>query len=181
MEEFVFYVLKREHHFKRTFQHCEFVKKYLQKIIDSPSFVVPFDKTILENEKFNHDFSKKTEPELSTYIDLSWFYKMKKEGKKCKEISKQKIDEAILHHYKHNKHHPEFWCKTDNLLEQNSNLDCSLMPLEYIACMVADWLAMSEENKSDINNWIKQTIGIRWNFTEKQVNLINQIIEKIKE
>ena len=52
------------------------------------------------------------------------------------------------------------------------------MPLLYIAEMVADWMAMSEEKNTCPYEWADKNIGVRWNFTDKQKEFIYNILDK---
>jgi len=45
--------------------------------------------------------------------------------------------------------------------------------------MVADWLAMSDEKKTDVFDWAEKNINKRWKFTKEQVQLINDLIGNV--
>ena len=98
------------------------------------------------------------------------------------------MHEATYHHVKHNKHHPEYWDNTTTLESINPKdrdkkpekpVDATKMPLNYVAVMVADWLAMSEEKKTSVKDWISNNVNKRWIFTPKQVELINKLSDAV--
>jgi len=53
------------------------------------------------------------------------------------------------------------------------------MPLTYVAAMVADWLAVSDERKTNPYKWAEQNIGTRWKFNKDQIELIYDLINKL--
>lgn len=69
----------------------------------------------------------------------------------CKSYRYELFDEAVEHHYKHNKHHWKYWCydwwKRDAYPEYDLNyakLSTPIeMPTEYLIEMICDWTAMS--------------------------------------
>jgi len=64
-------------------------------------------------------------------------------------------------------------------LHANALVNATGMPLTYIGSLMADWLAMSEEKKTDVNDWIKNNVNIRWEFIPAQVNLMQKIVRLI--
>lgn len=62
------------------------------------------------------------------------------------------IETAIEHHRKSNKHHPEFWGGFNN------------MPEVYMAEMVCDWYARSNEFGTDLKNWIDTEAVLKYNI-----------------
>lgn len=169
----------------RTGLHIGLVCKYLQEIID---LNLPYlDNNILESEMV-HDKSKFSEPEYTPYLHITWKYKMQKEGVVYNPPEGIDIQAATFHHIKVNKHHPEYWDDTvtsecvnpNNRDKPSGNLvNASKMPGEYIACMIADWLAMSEEKNTNVYDWISMNVGKRWHFTFDQKVLINTITDKV--
>lgn len=61
-------------------------------------------------------------------------------------------------------------------LHANALVNATGMPLTYIGSLMADWLAMSEEKKTDVNDWIKNNVNVRWEFTPTQVRLMSKIV-----
>ena len=178
--------IMKEYFEKRTNLHIGLVRKYLIKIYDWDNNI--FTPEILA-EELSHDALKWEEPEYTPYVHLTWKYKLANEGGKY-ELPKDielKAYEATFHHIKHHKHHPEFWMKDItieylNKVDRNAPpdiVDATEMPLPYIASMMADWCAMSEEKKSNLQEWIDKNVNVRWKFSEEQVNLIQNIANAI--
>jgi predicted SprT family Zn-dependent metalloprotease len=178
-----------KHHISRLQSHTALVGKYLQKIIDLK--IDGIDENILIKEISEHDASKTVEPELMPYRLISWFYKCKKEGKEFPMTDKQKeeVQEVTFHHVKNNTHHPEYWCKDatiecinpENRNKSNMCIDCIEMPLTYVATMIADWSAVSEEYGTKAKDWADANIDKRWKFSDEQKSLIYELIEKLAE
>ena len=171
----------------RTGYHLYLVNKWSNKILNNFPLELENDRKLFEKERDEHDKLKWVEPEYTPYVELTWDYKCKELGFK-NEISaeiKDKIHEATLHHIKRHKHHPEYWSddvylnKEDRDKPPGSIVDASKMPLVYIASMVADWFAMSEEKGGHPKDWADKNVNIRWKFNDEQVTLIYNLIEKI--
>ncbi len=178
-----------EKHFKeRTNHHIDLVGKYLAEISDLN--LPEVDTNILDLEATDHDSSKFLFPEYGPYLHLTWKYKLQKEGHSypiAKELQSL-IHKATFYHIKNNKHHPEYWdpnvtIEALNLVNRDKpsgNLvDATRMPLTYVASMVADWLAMSEEKSSNPYEWAEMNIDKRWKFTQSQKELIYKILELV--
>lgn len=172
---------------KRTSLHIGLVKKYIGKILELN--LPEINAKLLEAEK-EHDSSKFMEPEYTPYVHTTWKYKQKRLGGdyEIPEDMKAKTDEATFHHIKSNKHHPEYWddkVKPNCLNSQDRDApsgnmtDATKMPLTHIGAMMADWLAMSEEKNTNVNDWIKNNVNIRWKFSPKQVELIHKIAKNV--
>ena len=177
-----------EHFQKRTNYHISLVGKYLDKIIALNDSRI--DNKILEKEKLEHDQSKFEEPEYTPYLHVNWSYNMKDQGKEYNPSAdiKDQMQSATFHHVKNNQHHPELWDATSTKDAINSKdrdkppekmIDATLMPLSYIACMVADWLAMSAEKGTDPYKWAEDNINKRWKFSEPQVKLIYDLLDNV--
>lgn len=176
----------KQHFLERTNYHISLVQKYLDKIIalnDSR-----LDNKILEQEKI-HDQSKFKEPEYSPYLHINWKYYLKDQGKEYNppDEIKNQMHAASFHHIVSNKHHPDYWDKNitpDNLNSEDRDkpakiVDSTRMPPTYVASMIADWLAMSEEKKTDPYEWAQKNINKRWKFTDEQVKLIYDLLNRI--
>jgi hypothetical protein len=81
------------------------------------------------------------------------------------EDRKLKLKLAIHHHNTTNPHHPEYWA--GGIKE---------MPDVYIAEMVADWKARSEEFGTSLRDWIEDSATKRFGFT-KEDKVYKQIME----
>jgi hypothetical protein len=173
---------------KRTKLHITLVQKYLDKII---ALGLPeLNPEVLESEK-DHDTSKWEDPEREPYVHVSWKYRQQDLGKKYEPPADtaQKMKEATYHHVKNNKHHPEYWDDTttpdsinpkDREAKPDKPVDATKMPLDYVAAMVADWLAMSEEKGTSIGSWVSKNVNVRWKFTPEQVALIDKLVDQVK-
>lgn len=165
---------------KRTNYHINLVRKYLDKIIQLN--LNNIDNIILEQEKVEHDYTKFIDPEYEPYLYITWDYKCKDEGVEFNipEKIKEEMNKATHHHILNNKHHPEFWSentisfinKDDRDKPSEKIFNCTKMPFSYIGCMVADWLAMSEEKGTNPFDWIEKNVNTRWEFTKDQKKFI---------
>ncbi|HQF36466.1 MAG TPA: DUF5662 family protein [Candidatus Dojkabacteria bacterium] len=177
-----------EHFTNRTNYHIKLVQNYLDEIIalNDPRL----DNKILEKEKINHDQSKFKDPEYIPYLHVNWSYNLKNQGKKYNppEAIKDQMQAATFHHVKNNQHHPEFWDDKATIGSINGKdrdkpseqmVDATSMPLTYIAVMVADWLAVSNERKTDPYQWAEININKRWKFSTDQVKLIYDLLDTI--
>ena len=137
---------------KRTNKHISLVQKYLSQIQDLN--LEDVDSDILEEEK-DHDSGKFKEPEHTPYLHITWKYKAKNEGGEYTPPENIDTDAATFHHITTHKHHPDYWDKNikqedalntkDRDKPSGKIVDATKMPLSYIASMMADWAAMSEE------------------------------------
>lgn len=179
-----------EDHFKyRTGYHLWCVRKWSDRIA---AFNDPrVDRQLLDEERDKHDEMKWLFPEYEPYVLTSWHYKCKRDGVEFKlpaEI-KEKMHEATFHHIKNHRHHPEFWDKEVTIDSLNKDdrdrpsegkiVDGTHMPLTYVAAMVADWFAMSEELGGHPRDWAKANIGVRWNFSQAQESFIYYLIDRV--
>lgn len=105
----------------------------------------------------NHDCDKFKEGIYESYIKLSW---AKKNGEEVPEECKK----AIQEHLANNKHHPEAFV---NLYEMSG---------DDLIEFCADICAMSKEFKNDPFNYLEEQFNTRWNFNQKQKDLIYQTV-----
>lgn len=182
-----------DHFEKRTLHHISLVQKYLMMMMKSCEDLQAEDSelyAILKDEYDTHDKIKFESEELMPYILIQWRYKKREEGDKSFDYSKEvqdAITEATSHHIKNSKHHPDYWIpnkESIQLINPNNRdkpldnvLDTTEMPFAYICCMVADWMAMSEEKGTNPNDWANNNINIRWKFTEEQEDMIYALIK----
>lgn len=175
---------------ERTYKHIELVKKYGKLISQNKNIMDKIDGIVFKNEINNHDNSKLVEPEKTPYIYISWDYRCKdlKIDYKIPEDIIEKTNQATNIHVCNNKHHPEYWMKNKNLDVINRSdrdqpndtiIDCTNMPLTYIATMCADWMAMSEEKGNSPYDWAKKNVNIRWKFDNKQELFIYEVLDSI--
>jgi hypothetical protein len=82
------------------------------------------------------------------------------------EETKLKLKMAIIHHNQTNEHHPEHWQGIKN------------MPSVFVAEMVADWKARSEEFGTSLREWIDEAATKRFGFT-KEDDIYKEIIKYV--
>jgi len=174
----------KQHFKKRTMNHIQLVQRF-SKLFEN---YMPTLLKGLHTKSIKHDLSKFKEPEIKPYILLTWDYKCKREGKDFKLPAniKEIIHQATLHHIMNNEHHPEFWASNKEYVEilnkddrdkpPKEIIDATNMPNLALAEMVADWCAMSKELCGKPSDWAKKNIGVRWEFTPKQIRFINALI-----
>lgn len=174
---------------KRTYNHINLVQKYCNIIENKFD-----DKFIgLTNNAKYHDKLKLEEPEYTPYIIITWDYYCN--DRKIKfdipDDIRKNLYKATEHHVVNSKHHPEFWQdRKENILDIDSRdgttipngiIDAAKMPDIYIAEMCGDWCAMSKERSNTPFEWAEKVINKRWKFTDKQIGLIYDILNRIWE
>ena len=177
-------------HFKyRTGYHLWCVRKWSDRIATLGDSRIC--RQLLDKERDDHDEMKWVSPEYEPYVLISWGYKCRREGIEFRlpDNIKQTTHEATFHHIKNHRHHPEFWDEQVTIDSLNKDdrdrpsagrkVDGSKMPLTYVAAMVADWCAMSEELGGHPKKWADDNIGVRWSFTDSQVELIFDLLERV--
>lgn len=182
----------RDWYDERTRRHIELVQKYCKKIADLGD--ERFEGIVERGEE--HDQSKWEEPELDPYILITWRYKCKDDGKdfwdgllsegETKEQVEEEMRKATEHHVKNNRHHPEFHSdQAGQLINEKDRdkprvlVDATKMGDLDMAEMVADWCGMAEERGNTPKEWADKNVGVRWDFTDGQKDLIYDLIEKI--
>jgi hypothetical protein len=174
-----------EKHFdKRTKMHIGLVQDYANDIADAyPEFEE------LRDIVKDHDASKFVAPEYEPYLYISWKYKMERDGKPF-NVPEHISDRMLIATERHvlvNKHHPEYWCgETENLINSEDRdkprteiIFAQDMPNIYIAEMVADWFAVSAERNTHPKDWADKNVGVRWDFTKEQSDLIYDLIKSV--
>lgn len=165
---------KSELFFKRTLEHIERVKKNALVIYkyDPVRF-----KLILDIADA-HDASKFKEPEFTPYVQLSYYYVCKRTGEKCDTHPelKEQIKDAVFHHIKNNRHHPEYYFDETTRERNGQVINAIKMPAISIAEMICDWKAMSQELENKIEDFADSVINKKFIFSPEQVNLIYELI-----
>ena len=67
------------------------------------------------------------------------------------------FEDALKRHQEKNQHHPEFWGGVNE------------MPTLYIAEMVCDCLARSQEFGTDIRNWFSEVASVKYNYEKTSI------------
>jgi hypothetical protein len=172
---------------ERTTMHIDLVRKWLRVIAQ---LKLPGVNGNVLKEEEAHDEGKWVEPEYTPYVHLTWKYRQTRLGNIDYQIPssiKKATEEATWHHISTHQHHPEYWDPSATPLTLNTRdrdtpsgnlVDATRMPLSYIASMMADWLAMSEEKGTDVKDWIRKNVNVRWKFGDEQVKLIIEIAER---
>lgn len=113
---------------------------------------------ILISKGFIHDASK--------FHGIEWEYLHA-----GNDIPKEKLDLAVKQHVMTNCHHPEYWGGIEN------------MPEVYIAELVCDWYARSQEFGTGLRTWIKDVAMDRFKIDVKSeqyqwlTNFVNILLE----
>ena len=173
--------------YARTNNHIKLLKEYAQLILTSDIIkdTHPFITRVVIHDRSKYEF-----PEYEPYVYITWKYRCIREGVSFKvpEHIEAQMIEATEHHVKNNPHHPEYWTNQKgsfiNTTDRDKPLvlvDATKMDNNAIIEMVCDWMAVSEEKKSQIRDWAKMNIGIRWDFTENQIDLIYKCIDFFEE
>jgi hypothetical protein len=173
-----------QYYLDRTNKHISLVRKY-HGIISTFNLPQIVDE-LFDQEALDHDQSKFTPREFFPYVYITWKYY--KPDYVVPEEIKNSLHEATFHHIKTNKHHPEYWdrnVKIDSLNQENRDkpsgvmVDAIKMPETYIAAMIADWFAMSEEKGTSIKQWVINNVNVRWKFDAYQVEFINLLVAMV--
>ncbi len=173
----------------RTGYHLWCVHKWTNRIAELRDPRINIIQLIEERD--SHDEFKWIEPEYTPYVLITWNYKCKRDEVdfNLPDDIKEKMHEATFHHIKNHRHHPEYWDDNVTIAGLNKDdrdrpskgqmVDGTKMPMTYVAAMVADWFAMSEELGGHPARWAADNINIRWTFTNAQIGLINDLIQDV--
>lgn len=128
----------------------------------------------LHRRGFAHDASKFEPAEKAAYIWLTEHHRQWGNGNRdwnYPEGIQAQVDQAIVHHYSLNDHHPEYH---QNLGE---------MPDLAVIEMVCDWTAMAQElnRTNSARQWAEQHVGPTWDFPPAQKTLIFEAISALEE
>lgn len=165
----------------RTLDHIQSVKSYAKKIVRE----FPELNDLLKQSN-DHDKSKFSNPEYERYVEITWYYNQLKRGNEL--VFNPDWNKATVHHVKTNSHHPEYHDpmagsqsinNTDRDKPSGYIVDASEMPDIDIAEMCADWMSVSKEKNTNPIKWADDNIGTRWEFTDKQTDLIYRILNLI--
>ncbi len=154
---------------QRTGRHIQAVRRHLLTLSDW----YDVDKQLVLQRCENHDLTKFSISEFTPYTYLTWQKKMEAQNKSfvLGSAVQVKINAAVVHHYKHNSHHPEYFSSAEDM--------------EFIDMMemVADWAACSEESGTPLLGWYKDVCvkDKRWAFSHKQLRHIRSLIDIFKE
>ena len=143
-------------------------KEHIDRAIDAAKEIVEagkFGKELIERTK-KHDASKYGDEERVPYIWITDYYKHVNKGEDYTYPPgiEEKTKAASGNHIKKNRHHPEAHDSPKDM----TNLD--------IAEMICDWESMSREKGGSTKEWADDNVGKKWKFTDKQKDLIYDLI-----
>jgi len=140
---------------QETQKHIDNVRKYLFKIISE-----------LYIRGLYHDKSKLEEPELSIFCKFT--PKLAKTTYGSEEYKKflREMKPALDHHYKHNRHHPEYFEDEMHATFRSSSINC--MNLIDLIEMFIDWKSATLRHE---DGDLKRSIEIN----AKRFNLSGQL------
>lgn len=149
--------------------HCSQVQKNILAYAQS-SHASREDYEQLVNRMYVHDSSKALEPEFTPYVWRYWRTKCRVDGMKPPfdtifqdPTLDQAIRDAVFHHITHNRHHPEWHPDPDDM----THID--------IVEMCCDWMAMSQEFGSNIDEWVSDVIPRRYHFGKRTQHVLDTI------
>ncbi len=177
-----FFVERTEKHIDRVKANADYLGEKYLTIKDD-----------LFKQVREHDDSKFADPEIISYIHITWRRKLEKQGVQWHFNDKlnDMTHQATRHHILHNKHHPEYHdpdFHEDSLNKENRDkpaqrmVNGKLMDTVSLSEMVCDWVAMSQETigTSDAHAWADDNVNVRWKFTDAQVGLIYTFLAILK-
>ena len=132
------------------------------------------NKEDLEQRASTHDISKWSPDEYIPYVFFSWKKKYEKDRKEFnvpKEMD-ENFENAWIHHYKNNDHHPEFYCPPCGRAAARL---VNRMPKQQMTEMVCDLAAMSQEMNNSLLDWIKNNTFKKYNFDQQHKDFILKI------
>jgi hypothetical protein len=172
----------QDNYYASTKKHLSGVFKYIDKIVK----LDPAKYGALTPRKLIYDASKNAEPEFTPYCVMLW--KEKNKDYKVPAPMSDDIKAAVLHHWKNNRHHPEFHdnkLKLKNVTEDSDDIppniviDATPMTDLDLAEMTADWCAMADDAGISGKKWADDHIGKHYKFSKDQVDMIYDFIRKI--
>jgi hypothetical protein len=150
---------------ERTHEHIERVRRCLSVI----AAVTDYGEELNQRGEA-HDASKFGPEERLPYIWLTEFHRCRRNGVPFTYPAgmEVRVGDAIDHHMKHNRHHPDFHA------DPNDMTDVDLIE------MVCDWTAMSQEFAQDggsARGWADRTIGSRMHLNDERRKFVYDLID----
>jgi len=180
---------KVSYFYRRTLSHIALVYRNATSLVaQCPALLAKYgvDPTQLLRNIVDHDKTKFREPQLSKYIEITWYYYKLSRDERY-PLNKLFSTSATILHIITEPHHPEYW--DDSFLLEPEKFDAAdrdglpakptdatSMPLVYVAEMVCDWCAVSQERGTNLKDWADYTVNRRWTFTELQEELIYDLV-----
>lgn len=142
-----------------TYKHIQKVQKYLMKCIQE-----------LEQRLLEHDQSKLEDPEKKVFDEFTPKLEDSTYGSDEYNQFLDEMEEALIHHYAHNRHHPEHF---DEGIEG--------MNLADIVEMLCDWKAATLRHKDgDLMRSIEQNQE-RFGYSDELKQILINTAEWIEE
>jgi hypothetical protein len=139
--------------------HISQVRYYIDKLVQS-----------LIMRAVYHDMSKLHEPELSIYSKVASKLQGLTYGSEEYKENLKDLGEALDHHYKHNRHHPEFF--------ENGINDMNLIDITEMLC---DWMAAIEKHE-DGNIYESLRINKeRFNISDQLYGILKNTVDYLKD
>ena len=153
---------------RRTNEHISRVRVCLLLLAPQVDFA---EELIARSEV--HDASKFGDEERIPYIWLTEFHRCRRSGTSFRYPPGMQfqVDEAIAHHMRSNRHHPEF------------HADPNDMTMVDLTEMVCDWTAMALEfgqEDGSARSWADRTIGSRVHFNKDNEAFVYATIAKLE-
>ena len=155
--------------------HRKLVAKYARKLLKRGKI----SKELCSRIEQFHDLSKLQEPEYTAYCNRKWIEKTT--GKDLYQEMDDEVKNAIVHHVKTNRHHPEYW--SDDYRGFSTNDPCHIfnMPEDAVIEMICDWSAMGEQYHNTARKWFDKTNNTRWIFDEPTLKKIEKWLKIIEQ
>lgn len=143
-------------------EHVEDLQRHIRRVQDNAGMLAAkladagqtaFAKALLANVQ-KHDASK--------WHGIEW--EVMHVGP---NVDKKLLAKAVQQHQSTNKHHPEYW----------GGLDA--MPSIFIAEMVCDWLARSQEFGSDLRAWVATDAVKRYPADPEQWAVVHAYVDQL--
>lgn len=173
-QEYVDYIKKHILRVQKSFLKC-FVplldKQMISEKISDEEFKDAIKKVAISIE--DHDASKFGDEEFDGYREKYYPTATEKSDPEFEIRTKEKAENAWIHHYKSNWHHPKYWKNDDETIND--------MSLEAIIEMICDWKSFSiDDEKSDIREWYeKEAFDEKAAMSDHTREIVEEILFKV--
>lgn len=141
---------------RETLEHKENVKAFIFKIVGD-----------LLDRAERHDLSKMRNPELETFAEYTPKLKSSTYGSDEYKGFLKEMGAALEHHYKWNRHHPEFY---DNGIKGMNLVD--------LIEMLCDWKAATLRHDNGDKNKSLEINQERFNYSDDIKNLLQNTVDE---
>lgn len=117
----------------------------------------------------DHDASKFGDEEFDGYREKYYPTSIEIANPDFQELASEKVEEAWIHHYTHNPHHPKYWVSKH-----------STMSLDYIIEMICDWMSFhvnEEDGWTKCREWYKSDDA--WEEREDLGEVVCKVVDEI--